>query len=197
MKKIITLFILISINITVISAQTYQWQWAKQGGGDNGSTNVGFSPVNDEFIRDVVVDNNNNSYYLSAIYPGNPKLNGVSVTNYNNRDLFLFSTDCAGNVRWTRTVGGFASGEEAWKLEVDNSGGLYIMARVINQADTANPTILPPRFDDNNVMPLITIPYNDNTSFDAGLKTTFLLKYNTSNGTLAWQKPLQGNVNIP
>src|SRR5690606_28649150 len=35
----------------------------------------------------------------------------------------------------------------------------------------------------------------DYTSTHAGFKTSYLLKYNTNNGNLVWQKPLQGDVN--
>lgn len=98
MKK--QIYLLMAFCLTSFSfAQTYNWQWAKAGGGDNGSSGTRFSISRDETIRDVVVDDQNNSYYLTTINNGNPNLNGVPVTNYDQSDLFLFSTDCNGNIR--------------------------------------------------------------------------------------------------
>ena len=192
MKKILLLFLLASASF--INAQTYNWQWAKAGGGDLGSFGTGFSEISDEMIRDVVIDNNNNSYYLTKIYPQNPNINGTPVTSYQDSDLLLFSLDCQGNFRWSRTIGGFGSSEQSWNLKVDNSGGLYMMANVYNSGDVANPTRLPIRFGDSEVMPIINIPFSDNTTTDPGLNKTFLLKYDTNNGNLIWNKPLQGAV---
>ncbi len=70
--------------------QTYQWQWAKQVGGANGSADPGFHIQYDESIRDIAVDNNNNTYYLTTVWSQDQNLNGTSVTNYGLRDLFLF-----------------------------------------------------------------------------------------------------------
>ena len=66
MKKQFYLLLITSLT-TLASAQTYSWQWAKAGGADTGSPTSGFAETRDEMIRDVVVDNNNNSYHLTAI----------------------------------------------------------------------------------------------------------------------------------
>ena len=193
MKKILyySLFLLFPLSF---SAQTYSWQWAKAGGGDLGSFGTGFYETSDELIRDVVIDNDNNSYYLTKIYPQNPNINGTPVTSYQDSDLLLFSLDCQGNFRWSRTIGGYGDSEQSWNLKVDNNGGLYIMANVFNLGDVATPTRLPIRFGDSQVMPIISIPFSDNTTTDPGLNKTFLLKYNSNNGNLIWNKPLQGAV---
>lgn len=191
-KLNIKLFLLL-IPISSFS-QTYQWQWAKQGGGNSGSSGIGFNETTDEMIRSVAVDNQNNYYYLSTVFQGTPQLDGQSVTHYNSRDLLLFSTDCQGNVRWSQTIGGYGDGEYAWKLETDNNGGLYIMLNATNQANTSAPsTYIPTHFDTNVALPVVNVAYNSPESHP-GINTAFLLKYNTSNGSLAWQKPLQGNV---
>ena len=192
MKKILyySLFLLLPLSL---SAQTYTWQWAKAGGGDAGSPGTGFSENRDEMIRDMVVDSNNNSYYLTKIYPQNPNIDGTPVTSYQHSDLLLFSLDCQGNFRWSRTIGGYGDSETAWKLEVDNNGGLYMMTYVSNEANTSAPaTFLPIRWDDTHAMPAATT--SDNTTPDLGLNTTFLLKYNSATGNLAYAKPLQGAV---
>lgn len=192
MKKILyySLFLLLPLSFY---AQTYSWQWAKAGGGDVGPSGTGISETQDELIRDVVIDNDNNSYHLTKIFPQNPNINGTPVTSYQNSDLLLFSLDCQGNLRWSRTIGGYGSNETAWKLSVDNSGGLYMMTYVVNEANTAFPaTFLTIRWDDTHAMPAATT--SDNTTPDPGLNTTFLLKYNTTNGNLVYAKPLQGAV---
>ncbi|QFG53816.1 PQQ-binding-like beta-propeller repeat protein [Chryseobacterium sp.] len=194
MKKLYLLITLISaISVT---AQTYSWQWAKAGGGDTGSGGgAGFYETADEMIRDVVVDNNNNSYYLTKIYPQNPNVNGTPVTSYQDSDLLLFSLDCQGNLRWSRTIGGYNDGEFAWNLKVDDNGGLYMMVNVFNSAHVLSPTRLPIRWGDSDTMPVTTVDFSDNATTDPGLNRIFMLKYNTSNGNLDWAKPLQGAVN--
>ena len=189
MKKILYFSLLLTAALS--SAQTYSWQWAKSGGGNSGSSGSGFSEISDEMIRDVVIDNNNNSYYLTKIYPQNPNIDGTTVTSYQNSDLLLFSLDCQGNLRWTRTIGGRGDSETAWNLEIDNLGGLYMMASTINSA-TDSPN-LPIRFGDNDVMPYVTTS-STSTAIDPGLNTLFLLKYNTNDGQLQWRKTLQGDV---
>ncbi len=173
-------------------SQNYQWQWGKQAGGLTGSADPGFHYVFDESIRDIVVDDNNNTYYLATMREQGQNLNGTSVTNYGLSDLFLFSADCAGNIRWSRPIGGSGDGENAWHIKVDNNGGLYVMATIYNNSYIGDPNAVPVHFDDTHTQPLYT--YYDQTTEPAH-KAAFLLKYNTSDGTLSWSKPLQGDVN--
>ncbi|MDR4953840.1 T9SS type A sorting domain-containing protein [Chryseobacterium sp. ES2] len=172
-------------------SQAYQWQWGKQAGGLTGSADPGFHYVFDESIRDIVVDNNNNTYYLATMREQDQNLNGASVTNYGLSDLFLFSADCAGNIRWTRPIGGSGDGENAWHIKVDNNGGLYVLATLYNNSYVGDPNVVPMHFDDTHTQPLYT--YYDQT-IEPAHKAAFLLKYNTSDGTLAWSKSLQGDV---
>ena len=193
MKKQLYLLVTLLSAISV-TAQTYSWQWAKYGGGDQGSFGSGFTYTNDESIRDIAVDNNNNYYYLATINPGSPTLNGAPVTNYSSQDLFLFSTDCQGNLRWTRTIGGYNRNEYAWNIEVDNAGGVYMLGYFVNLYGVENPAVAPIKFDDTTIIPYINTPYADQTTTDPGLKSSYLLKYNTADGSLAWQQALQGDV---
>jgi len=173
-------------------SQTYQWQWGKQAGGQTGSVGSGFDYLTDESIKDIAVDNNNNTYYLATIWAQNQNLDGTSVTSYHQKDLFLFSTDCQGNVRWSRTIGGTGTFEHAWNIELDNNGGLYLMTNLTNQGFTSQAGTIPIHFDDTQTMPVISA--TNNTTVDEGAKTAFLLKYNTATGNLLWSKPLQGDV---
>lgn len=169
-------------------SQTYQWQWGKQAGGAMGSADPGFTYLHDESIRDIVVDNNNNTYYLATVQPQDQNLNGVPITHYANKDLLLFSTDCQGNIRWTRTIGG-TDEESAWHIAVDNNGGLYMLATVFNGSYYGSPgSLVPVHFDDTHLLPLVS--YVDMNTPDPGNRTGYMLKYNTSDGTLAWNKPL-------
>src|SRR5690606_36136500 len=84
--------------------------------------------------------------------------------------------------------------EYAWKIELDNNGGLYILGIFSSRTGPSFPGFLPVYFDENNSIPITTIPYSDQTSYDPGLKTAYLLKYKTNNGALEWHKELQGDV---
>ena len=139
MKKIVFFFTIFIFLPALLPAQTYNWQWAKTGGGYVGSYGSGLNFSKDEMIRDIVVDNNNNSYYLTTLYPNNPQVGGVPVTHYHDKDLLLYSLDCNGNLRWTKTIGGYQDFEQAWKISVDNNGGLYMMFYVINRVDIDAP----------------------------------------------------------
>ena len=158
-----------------------------------GSSGTGFNEISDEMIRDVVIDNNNNSYYLTKIFPQNPNIDGTPVTINQDSDLLLFSLDCQGNFRWSRTIGGNGDGDFAWKIAVDNNGGLYLFESSYNLA--MNPPQLPTRFGDNDTAPYITTPYSPtSTVIDPGINNAFFLKYNTADGNLVWRKNLQGGV---
>ncbi|MCD1116590.1 T9SS type A sorting domain-containing protein [Chryseobacterium turcicum] len=191
LKNLCTLFFLLP---GLFISQTYQWQWAKQAGGQTGSVSSGFDYINDESIRDIAVDSDNNTYYLATIWAQNQNLDGTAVTSYHQRDLFLFSTDCQGNIRWSRTIGGTGTSEHAWNIELDNNGGLYIMTNIFNQGYANQPSSITTHFDDTHTIPLITA--TDNNTVDQGVKTGYLLKYNTTNGNLIWSKPLQGDVTM-
>src|SRR5690606_19463032 len=175
-------------------AQNYTWQWGQYGGGSNGSFAAGFTYENDESIRDIEVDSDNNYYYLATVNPGSPTLNGTPVTSYHSQDLILFSTDCQGNLRWTKTIGGRLSLEHGWNIELDNNGGLYLMANLTTTNQSTDPSPIPIHLDDQVTLPLLTTPSSSPTVVDPGLKTAYLLKYKTSNGTLEWHKELQGDV---
>lgn len=175
-------------------SQTYQWQWAKQAGGETGSADPGFNYQSDEFIRDIVVDKDNNTYYLAMMRKQQHNLNGAPVTNYGLSDMFLFSTDCAGNVRWSTAIGGSGNDENAWNLEVDDNGGLYVMATLYNETQVGDPNGVPLHLDDTHIIPPFTFTGLD--GIDPGYKSAYLLKYNTSNGKLTWDKPLQGDVSF-
>ncbi|AGC76207.1 putative secreted protein (Por secretion system target) [Nonlabens dokdonensis] len=175
-------FILLLVSISV-NAQEYTW--AARGGGD---VNFGSNPnsTNEyEHIRDIVVDSQNNYYYLATVSSNNTNLNGVPFTNYNrpnfNNDTYLFSTDCSGNFRWQKTIGGY-SDELTQHLSLDSSDNVYIsgyMTPKINGTHSAG-------YFDTDVIIDSNLGINDPGPHN---KNLYLIKYN-STGVFQWlQRP--------
>jgi len=194
MKKIILCATLL---ITLVStAQTYEWQWAKRGGGTYESyQESGDSYAFDsEQIKDIVVDANNNYYYLAVMTYGNTTYENNPVTVYNSPggcDIVLISTNCEGTLRWIQTIGGGGQ-DYAYKLALDANSGLYLTANVLNISGQEPNTYQPPHFNATVSLPIL----EDNTDIQEGYKTAVLLKYNTADGSLVWRKTLQGDVSL-
>lgn len=181
-------------------AQDYEWQWAKRGGGKKeaqGETSSSFG-YSSEHIVDIAVDSDNNYYYLAFMTQLDTEYDGTPVTVYNsdsapsgNTDIVLISTDCEGTLRWTQTIGG-GDQDFAYYIQLDNNGGLYLGANVLNiSASDPNNPYLPPHFSPTDAMPVI----EENTEGpQEGYKTAALLKYNTTDGSLAWRVMPQGDV---
>lgn len=99
-KNIVYSFLLL-LSSFFSNAQTYNWQWAMNGGGSDGGIGSG---IYDEQIYDIKVGTDGNYYFIGTIEGNtNVKLNGQSQTVYNNtlggNDIFIFSTTCDGTVR--------------------------------------------------------------------------------------------------
>ena len=188
MKEFLFLF---AIMITTLSA-AQEYTWAARGGGD---VNFGNNPNNvDEYehIRDIVVDSQNNYYYLATVSSNNTNLNGVPFTNYNRpnsgNDTFLFSTDCDGNVRWQKTIGGH-NDEFTQHLSIDSNDNIYISGFVSPRGSTSNGFI---HFDTDVVI-------NSNLTISTSgphNKTLYLIKYD-SLGVFQWlQRPQRDNAGV-
>src|SRR5690606_33952501 len=50
-----------------LQAQEFQWVWAKSGGGGLSGSDSVFNEQQDETIRDIVVDADNNYYFLADL----------------------------------------------------------------------------------------------------------------------------------
>ncbi|MFT3796037.1 T9SS type A sorting domain-containing protein [Flavobacterium sp.] len=181
------------------TAQNFQWQWAKRGGGIKHTPAESESAMNfeSEQIIDIVVDANNNYYFLAFMGQGQTEYDGAPITVYNHEnsdysptDVVLIATDCEGTLRWMQTIGG-ADRDFSYKIVLDNNGGLYLGASVVNISDASNP-YLPPYFSPTDSMPVLG---DNNGEAQPGYKTIALLKYNTSDGSLAWRVMPQGDVN--
>src|SRR5690554_566127 len=137
----ILLSILCSLFSILSFSQTYEWQWAKSGGG-NGiygfETPGSIGNIFDvETIRDIVIDVDNNYYFLASLANNDTHVDGNSVTNYasptqnTSSDILIFSFTCEGAFRWSRTIGG-SSTDLAYHLTLDNNGGIYTNVYVSN-----------------------------------------------------------------
>src|SRR5690606_4947356 len=104
-------------------------------------------------------------------------------------DILLFSTTADGTYRWHRVIGGSYT-DQAWNIQLDNENDIYI-AVMTGSSATENSGRLPIRFSDTDIMPYVDA---SNTAPQYGYKTSFILKYDTTNGELIWRKDIQGNV---
>lgn len=194
--------ILLSISVLIgmtASSQNLEWQWAKRGGGtkssaDESENSFGYES---EQIIDIAIDADNNYYFLAFMAQDHTEFDGTPVTVYNTdvmaagfTDIVLISTDCSGELRWTQTIGG-ADRDFAYKIVLDNNGGLYLGASVINISGPGQP-YLPPHFSPGDSMPVLGDFGNGESQ--PGYKTLALLKYNTADGSLAWRVMPQGDV---
>src|SRR5690606_37976195 len=180
--------------------QEYQWQWAKSGGGEMGTYAFTFYKTSDEHIIDIAIDNNNNYYYLSRLNGNSPMYNdeslqeNMALEHYGGKDILLLSTDENGNYRWHQVIGGQLSGDRAYNVVVDNNDGVYVNALLVTTAiegDNNSYTHLSPE------VTLPKIPENwDYTVAHSAFKTSFLLKYAQSDGSLLAYKAYQGEVNF-
>src|SRR5690554_2529323 len=178
------------------SAQTYEWQWAKSGGGTNqygGEQQGNLHYFNNELIWDITIDEDNNYYFLASLSKGNTHIDGNPVTDYLDQVLtngasqvVIFSFTCEGTYRWSRPVGGGEA--KAYKLTLDNNGGVYIMFSILNLATEDSGYAF--HFSEDDVLPY----WNGNFDEQDALKRIFLLKYDTEDGDLIWRKDIHGNV---
>lgn len=196
-KKLLCILLLISLNAV---SQEYEWQRAKRGGGIEGAQGEGVSAFGfqSEQIKDIVIDADNNYYFLAFMTEQETEFDGMPITVYNAQnqnsggtDIVLISTTCEGTLRWTQTIGG-AAPDFAYKLGLDDNGGLYLGANVLNITSGSPNTFEPTHFSPDDSLPLI----EDNTGIQEAFKTVALLKYNTADGSLAWRVMPQGDVNM-
>lgn len=127
---------------------------------------------------------------MAVVSSGNATLQGVPFTNYNasnnGKDTFLFSTDCDGNVRWQKTIGG-RNGDTTQHLSIYINDNIYVSGRMLSKL---NGGIEEAHFDTDVII---------NTNLTASTlgphnKTMYLIKYD-SNGNFQWlQRPEHNQV---
>src|SRR5690606_12224906 len=176
-------------------AQDYEYQWAKSGGGGLSASGAGFDEWRDETIRDVVVDADNTYYFLANLQGGTINFDGISFTHYGQNDILILALDCSGNLLWHHTIGG-SSEDQAYKLGLDSTNGLYLSVNVHNNATESGFNHPPVHFSEDDVMPLIPVNSNNGNPHE-GFKGGFLLKFDKDTGDYLWRKTLQGDVRQP
>src|SRR5690606_610591 len=183
-----------------LQAQEFQWEWAKSGGGGLSGSDSVFNERQDETIRDIVVDADNNYYFLANLQGGTINYEGISFTHYGRNDILILALDCGGNLLWHHTIGG-SSEDQAYKLGLDSTNGLYVAVDVHNTAYISNLGIeynFPPvHFSVDDVMPLIPYGFTgspEDINPTEARERGFLLKFDKDTGELLWRKRLQGPV---
>ena len=198
------LYSLFSIPANAQQTQPYEWDWAISGGASLGGIGAGYS---DEQIYDIKVGTDNNYYFIATFEgPYNTNLKGSSVPSYNNsntamgngaNDIFLFSTDCEGQVRWSQTIGGWQD-DTAYNLVLDSLNNVYIGANVApNTAGSGAGIRRPLHFTENDSIAFANTANGGGLIPQEAFKTTYLVKY-SSTGQLINKVTLQGDVtNVP
>ena len=177
--KFFLLYVLLS---SFSYSQNYQWQWAIGGGGiEDLYQNRDYL----EQINDSSVDSHNNYYFLANISERSSQFNGIPV-NVNGdlfQDIFLFSTNCNGTVRWSKAIGGLGI-DEANEMVLDENDNIYISAH-------PRGVIAPVYFSPTDSLPG---PPDNPDEISDFYKTAFIVKYD-SIGNFQWKKSVQGPVN--
>ena len=193
MKKIITILTLSLFSVTGF-AQTYQWQWAKTGGGTNnpyGEYPAHYFPQAEQ-ILDIKIDQDNNYYFLARATNGNTQIDGNPIPTYNSTssyDIVVFSTTCDGTFRWSQTIGGYAD-DVVYNIELDNNGGVIALVRVLNSG-RIDGTRLTYFSETETQIPQPEWNGVDDYTYHEAYKKGFLLRYSTDTGSLVWRKDIQ------
>jgi len=198
MKK--TLLLLGLLFTGVITAQNYEWDWAKRGGSLKKAQNEYLYSFNAEQIKDIVVDEDNNYYFLAFVTRVGTVYQDLPITTYNGgsdnnpiapTDVLLISTTSSGELRWTQTIGGHSL-DTSYGIKLDGSGGLYLTLYTIN---LVAPGDLPYR-NLTHLSPDVELPsHNGNLDeLQDGFRTGVFMKYSTEDGGLEWYKMLQGQL---
>lgn len=137
--------------------------WVRQFGGAETDQGTGLE-----------LDSSGN-LYLTGLFQGtadfDPSPSVFNLTSAGSSDAFLAKLDARGDIIWARRMGG-AGYEEAWRVTVDGSGGVWINGSFSETAD----------FDPTADEFLLT---------SAGLRDAFVAKLD-ANGLLLWARGLGG-----
>lgn len=187
MKLLICLLLYIVL-LPSLTAQTYTWEWAERGGGKR-NISEGSSPAyyrGYEHIRDIVIDSNNNYYYLAQVGNDQSTYGSLPITTYDDdnseRDVYVFSTDAQGNFRFGKTIGGGLWSDFPGSLAIDAQNNIYVSGSAPASVQ-ANDT--PVHFDTDSIMPIGSL----NTPSPAN-KSLYTLKYD-SGGNFQWLRQPQ------
>ncbi len=188
------LLLLFLLPLTLFAQQSPDWQWAKAGGGQYNINGSGIYGQNYERILEVATDANNNYYFLAEVGNHEITYDGQVLSTYNHtnnrKDTYVFSTDCMGNLRWDKMIGGGAS-DYACSLGIDAQGNVYVSGQTYNYSTTA--AIPPPPHFDTDTIKTTTANYGNP---DPMFKVIYLIKYD-SEGNFQWLREPEGIPNVP
>src|SRR5690606_14619858 len=181
-------FLLCSFFSNAQQTQPYEWEWAMSGGSSLGG-------LSDEAIHDIKVGTDSNYYFIASIFGtgqhNNAQLDGLTVPTNNtpsgSEDIFLFSTNCEGDVRWSQAIGG-GSQDIAFNLVLD-SYDIRVARGGYNRAVTVAAGTLPVHFSPTSSFP----SFGSSNVVSDYQKRIFLVKYDTD-GNYQGKEALQGNV---
>jgi len=112
-KSIILCIMILFITSAVLTAQTPQWQWAKQAGGSSSDYGSGIS-----------VDANGNSY-VTGQFQETATFGTTTLTSSGSDDVFVAKMDIDGNWEWAKKAGGTGA-DKSYGINVDANGNSYV-----------------------------------------------------------------------
>jgi hypothetical protein len=187
MKQHYIFLVIILTTFQLSIAQTPDWQWVKRGGGTvNLTQGSETTSTGVERVLDLAIDSNNNYYFLTEIAASQTDYDGSMVQTYsvngNRKDIFMFSTDCQGNFRWSKTIGG---GIDDWatSIKIDGNNEVYLSGM------TRNNQTQPVQFANDSIK---IAPLNDG-SLEEARKQIFVIKYDDQ-GNFQWLREPEGPV---
>lgn len=187
-KKILFLVISFIFSVSLTAQNNENWQWAKRGGGPGSFNTTAVKPSDFERVVDIAIDSDNNYYFLAEI-SGNQgsdvDYDGMPLNTYNGsdqrRDIYVFSTDAEGDLRWDKVIGG-GSSDTASSLNIDLENNVYVTGAAPNRI--ASP---PVHFDTDTILsPVVDIYEPDSMN-----KSSFIIKYNQE-GDFQWLQQPEG-----
>jgi hypothetical protein len=187
MKQHYIFIFIILITSQLSIAQTPDWQWLKRGGGTlnlqgNETTSTGV-----ERVLDLSIDNNNNYYFLTEVSGAQTDYDGSTIATYSNgtsKDIFMFSTDCQGIFRWSKSIGGSVN-DFANSIKIDNNNNIYVTGNTLNPGGSGAP---------NFANDTIKAPAVFDGSLQDELKSSFIIKYDDQ-GSFQWFREPEGPIN--
>lgn len=127
MKKVQTIFVLLVI-VTVINAQSFNFQWVRQFGG-----------TQEEMPRAMTLDPSGNiitvgSFHGTADFDPGPLTYNLSSTN-NPWHAFISKLDAQGNFVWAQNLGGYNCAISANSVVTDTIGNVYVTGQFDGNID--------------------------------------------------------------
>lgn len=188
MKLQLQLYSIALILLSSLSVQaqedTPDWQWAKRGGNTSGLIGSTIDAYGMERVLEVVVDTDNNYYFLAEVGANQTDYDGMPLTAYSingsRKDIYVFSTDCEGNFRWDKMIGGGID-DSANSIGLDSNNNVYVSGYVRNSSTTPPP----PHFDTDS------IKGPANSQAGEMLKNMFIIKYD-QDGNYQWLREPEG-----